>query len=50
MTFTLLAKAAMAIERGQVRLRYDIEEEQSGLTEDEKDGDMESLAHQQPVK
>ena len=50
LTFTLLAKAGMAIERGQVRLRDDIEEELAGLTEDEKDGDMESLAHQQPVK
>ena len=50
LTFTLLAKAGMAIERGQVRLRDDIEEELAGLTEDEQDGDMESLAHQQPVK
>ena len=50
LTFTLLAKAGMAIERGQVRLRDDIEEELAGLTEDEEDGDMESLAHQQPVK
>jgi hypothetical protein len=33
-----------------VRLRDDIEEELAGLTEDEEDGDMESLAHQQPVK
>ena len=50
LTFTLLAKAGMAIERGQVRLRDDIEEELAGLTEDKEDGDMESLAHQQPVK
>ena len=36
LTFTLLAKAGMAIERGQVRLRDDIEEELAGLTNDEE--------------
>ncbi|MGB5178365.1 MAG: NrfD/PsrC family molybdoenzyme membrane anchor subunit [Gammaproteobacteria bacterium] len=36
LTFTLLAKAGMAIERGQVRLREDIEEELAGLTNDEE--------------
>ena len=36
LTFTLLAKAGMAIERGQVRLRDDIEEEMAGLTNEEE--------------
>jgi len=36
LTFTLLAKAGMAIERGQVRLRDDIEEELAGLTNEEE--------------
>ena len=36
LTFTLLAKAGMAIERGQVRLRDDIEEELAGLTDDDE--------------
>jgi Ni/Fe-hydrogenase subunit HybB-like protein len=36
LTFTLLAKAGMAIERGQLRLRDDIEEELAGLTDDEE--------------
>ena len=36
LTFTLLAKAGMAIERGQVRLRDDIEEEMAGLTDDDE--------------
>jgi Ni/Fe-hydrogenase subunit HybB-like protein len=35
LTFTLLAKAGMAIERGQVALRDDIEEELSGLAKEE---------------
>jgi molybdopterin-containing oxidoreductase family membrane subunit len=34
LTFTLLAKAGMAIERGQLRLRDDIEEELAGLDND----------------
>ena len=36
LTFTLLAKAGMAIERGQVGLRDDIEEELAGLTNGEE--------------
>ena len=36
LTFTLLAKAGMAIERGQVGLRDDIEEELAGLTSEEE--------------
>ncbi len=36
LTFTLLAKVGMAIERGQVRLRDDIEEELAGLTNEEE--------------
>jgi len=40
LTFTLLAKAGMAIERGQVRLRDDIEEELAGLTNDDESESM----------
>jgi Ni/Fe-hydrogenase subunit HybB-like protein len=36
LTFTLLAKAGMAIERGQVRLRDDIEEELAGLNDEDE--------------
>ena len=36
LTFTLLAKAGMAIERRQVGLRDDIEEELAGLTNGEE--------------
>ncbi len=36
LTFTLLAKAGMAVERGQVSLRDDIEEELAGLTSEEE--------------
>ena len=42
LTFTLLAKAGMAIERGQVRLRDDIEEELAGLTNDEESESLET--------
>ena len=41
LTFTLLAKAGMAIERGQLRLRDDIEEELAGLTDDEESESLE---------
>jgi molybdopterin-containing oxidoreductase family membrane subunit len=37
LVFTLLAKAGMAIERGQVGLRDDIEEELAGLTDEDED-------------
>jgi molybdopterin-containing oxidoreductase family membrane subunit len=40
LTFTLLAKAGMAIERGQVRLRDDIEEELAGLDNDEDEASL----------
>ena len=42
LTFTLLAKAGMAIERGQERLRDDIEEELAGLTNDEESESLET--------
>ena len=44
LTFTLLAKAGMAIERGQLRLRDDIEEELAGLTNDEENESLETRA------
>jgi len=44
LTFTLLAKAGMAIERRQLRLRDDIEEELAGLTDDEENESAEKLA------
>ncbi|MGB5717227.1 MAG: NrfD/PsrC family molybdoenzyme membrane anchor subunit [Gammaproteobacteria bacterium] len=44
LTFTLLAKAGMAIERRQLRLRDDIEEELAGLTDDEENESPETLA------
>jgi molybdopterin-containing oxidoreductase family membrane subunit len=37
LTFTLLAKAGMAIERGKLRFRNDIEEELAGITSDEEE-------------
>jgi len=40
LTFTLLAKAGMAIERGQVRLSSDTEEELAGLDNDEDDASL----------
>jgi molybdopterin-containing oxidoreductase family membrane subunit len=40
LTFTLLAKAGMAIERGQLRLRDDIEEQLAGLDNDEDDASL----------
>jgi molybdopterin-containing oxidoreductase family membrane subunit len=44
LTFTLLAKAGMAIERGQLRLHDDIEEELAGLTNDEESESLETSA------
>ena len=44
LTFTLLAKAGMAIERRQLRLRDDIEEELAGLTDDEENESPETVA------
>jgi molybdopterin-containing oxidoreductase family membrane subunit len=37
LTFTLLAKAGMAIERGTLRFRDDIEEQLAGMTNDEEE-------------
>jgi molybdopterin-containing oxidoreductase family membrane subunit len=37
LTFTLLAKAGMAIERGQLRFRNDIEEQMAGLENEEEE-------------
>lgn len=47
LTFTLLAKAGMAIERGKLRFRDDIEEELAGITNDEEE---ESLATPTPQR
>jgi molybdopterin-containing oxidoreductase family membrane subunit len=40
LTFTLLAKAGMAIERGKLRFRDDIEEQLAGMSSEEEEGSM----------
>jgi len=47
LTFTLLAKAGMAIERGKLRFRDDIEEQLAGINSEEEE---ESLATTTPLR
>jgi hypothetical protein len=47
LTFTLLAKAGMAIERGKLRFRDDIEEQLAGMGSEEEE---ESMATTTPLR
>jgi molybdopterin-containing oxidoreductase family membrane subunit len=49
LTFTLLAKAGMAIERGKLRFRDDIEEELAGISSNEEE-ENESFATTTPLR